>query len=183
MITIETARLTLRPLTRADGIDVQKWASAPENTRYMPWGPNTDADTDAFLTSSEASWAADPILKYEFGIVLKETGELIGSCGVYLDAARETGEIGWIIRRDYWRQGLMTEAAGGLIRFGFEKLGVHRLFAIANTKNVGSWRVMEHNGMRREGHFVKSRFDPKADLPGWADYYQYAILKEEFLHA
>ncbi len=183
MITIETARLTLRPLTRADGSAVQKWASVPENTRYMPWGPNTDADTDAFLTACEKNWAAEPILNYNFGIVLNETGELIGACGVKVTPEQSTGEIGWILRQDHWRQGLTTEAAGGLIQYCFGTFGLHRLFAMCNADNVGSWCVMEHNGMRREGHYIKSRFDLKTVPPRWADFYEYAILKEEFMHA
>jgi ribosomal-protein-alanine N-acetyltransferase len=183
MIKLETARTILRPLSTADCAAVQRWASVPENVTHMPWGPNTDADTLQFLEACEQSWAADPIQKYEFGIVLKETGELIGSCGVYIKDELRAAELGWILRWDYWKHGIMTEAAGALIRFCFEELRLHRVFALCNAPNYGSYRVMERNGMRREGHYIKSRLLKNVRPETWCDAYSYALLEEEYFKA
>lgn len=183
MTTLETVRSILRPLTTDDCAAVQRWASVPENVTYMPWGPNTDSDTLAYMESCEKSWAEDPIKRYEFGIVLKTTGELIGSCGIYLDGSLRAAELGWIIRRDHWNCGIMTEVAGALIRFCFEKLRLHRVFATSKADNVGSWTVMERNKMRREAHYIKARRLRNVEPETWVDSYEYAILEEEYFNA
>lgn len=183
MITLETKRTILRPLSTADCEAVQRWASVRENVTHMPWGPNTEEDTLSFLKACEKSWGDDPVKKYELGIVLKETGELIGACGIYINDDLRAGELGWILRRDHWKQGIMTETAGELIRYCFEELRLHRVFALCNAENYGSRRVMERNGMRREGHYIKSRLLRNVEPETWCDVYNYAMLEEEYIHA
>lgn len=180
MITLETKRTILRPLSKADCPAVQLWASVPENVTYMPWGPNTEDDTLNYLETCEQSWASDPIKKYEFGIVSKETGELIGACGVYLNGDLCVAELGWTLRRDHWKRGLMTEVAGELLRFCFTELHLYRVFATCNADNYGSWRVMERNNMRREAHYIKARRLRNVEPVKWVDAYEYAILAEEY---
>jgi RimJ/RimL family protein N-acetyltransferase len=113
MTTLETARTILRPLTTGDCAAVQRWASVPENVTHMPFGPNTDEDTAEFLEACEDCWAENPVKSYELGVVLKETGELVGSCGIYLDDDRISAVLGWILRMDYWKRGIMTEVVVG----------------------------------------------------------------------
>ena len=180
MLTLETERTTLRPLTADDFDAVQRWASDPEAVKYMDWGPNTEADTRRFLSDCEKNRAAEPVKKYDFGIALNATGELIGACKIYLLDDLSTAEVGWILRRDHWKRGIATEAAGELLRFGFEALGLHRLFAICMADNYGSYRVMERSNMRREGHYVKGKRLHNAEPDIWVDVYQYAILEEEY---
>jgi len=79
------------------------------------------------------------------------------------------------MRPEYWSRGIGTEAAGALIRFGFEKLGLHRIIAKCDPMNMASWRVMEKTGMRREGRLrenVKIRGE-------WRDSLLYSILEHE----
>ncbi len=168
--TLETERLVLRPLTEADFSAVHRWASDPENTRYMAWGPNTEEQTRAFLRSAKPGT--------DFAVVLKSTGAVVGSCGVYPDAANDTGELGWILRKDCWKHGYGTELGGELIRYGFQELGLRRIVAPCAAVNYGSYRVMERNGMRREALHVKS-FWARADKE-WVDEAVYAILEEEY---
>jgi RimJ/RimL family protein N-acetyltransferase len=183
MTTLETARTILRPLTTGDCAAVQRWASVPENVTYMPWGPNTDTDTLAYLEACEKSWTENPVRRYEFGIVLKASGELIGSCGTYLNNDLSEAELGWILRRDHWKRGIMTETAGELIRFCFEALRLHRVFATSKADNAGSWTVMERNNMRREAHYIKARRLRNVEPETWVDSYEYAILEEEYFNA
>ncbi len=180
MITLETERLTLRPFTVDDFNAVHAYASVPENVRFMPWGPNDEKATKEFLLACEEAWKADPVVKYELAIVQKSTGQVIGGCGIYLNEERNTAMLGWTLHRDYWKQGLMPEAARALLRFGFEDLNLHRIIAHCNTENYGSYRVMEKAGMRREGQFLKSNFGRVGDEKKWHDVYQYAMLDEEW---
>jgi len=171
--TLETKRLYLRPLTIVDFNAVHSWASNPENVKYMAWGPNTEGETKEFLLSVNPG--------RDFAVVLKESCAVIGSCGVYPDAANDSGFLGWILHMDYWKQGYGTELAGELIRYGFEDLKLRRLFAPCAAVNYGSYRIMERNGMRREA-LHKKAFWARVDKE-WIDEAVYAILAEEYFNA
>ena len=168
--TLETGRLLLRPLTVGDFDAVHSWAGNPANTRYMAWGPNSEEQTASFLAATKPA--------RDFAVVLKETSAVIGSCGIYPDAAGDTAELGWILHRDYWKQGYGTEAGKELIRYGFEELKLRRIFAPCAAVNYGSYRVMERNGMRREAVHKKA-FWARVDKE-WIDEAVYAVLAEEY---
>ncbi|MDR2547109.1 MAG: GNAT family N-acetyltransferase [Lachnospiraceae bacterium] len=169
-MTLETKRLLLRPLTADDFEAVHSWASNPDNVRFMSFGPNTEEQTREFLTLVTAG--------RDFAVVLKATGTVIGSGGVYADEDNDTGHIGWILHRDYWQKGYGTEFGGEIIRYGFEDLKLRRLTAPCAVDNYGSWRVMERNGMRREALHRKA-FWARIDKE-WVDLVHYAILAEEY---
>jgi len=70
----------------------------------------------------------------------------------------------------------MTEAVRALVGYGFGELKLHRIAADCDPRNIGSWRVMEKIGMRREGHLLENLL-----LAGeWVDSYVYAILAREW---
>ena len=167
---IETKSLTLRPLCPGDFEAVHSWAQNPENTRYLAWGPNTAEQTREFLASAQEG--------KDFAVVLKESGKVIGSCGVYPDGDNDTGLLGWILHKDFWKRGYGTELGGALIQHSFETLKLRRIHAPCAAENYGSWRVMERNGMRREALHLKAfwaRVDKK-----WIDLVVYALLAEEY---
>jgi len=168
--SMKTARLTLRPLTADDFEAVHSWAGNPENARYMAWGPNTEDDTRTFLSNVKPG--------KDFAVLLTETGAVIGSCGIYPDAANDSGELGWILHKDYHKRGYGTELAAALIRYGFEDLKLRRIFAPCAAVNYGSYRIMERNGMRREA-FQHKAFQARVDKE-WIDRVEYAILAEEY---
>jgi [ribosomal protein S5]-alanine N-acetyltransferase len=170
--TLETERLILRPLSPADFEAVHSWTSVPENVRYMSWGSNTEEDTRTYLELA-AQMAGN-----DFAIVLKDTGQVIGSGGIFADAAGDTGELGWILHRDYWQRGYGTELAAELIRYAFEDLGLRRIETPCAAVNYGSYRVMERNGMRREA-LKKQAMWGRVDNE-WIDRAEYAILADEW---
>ena len=182
MLTLETERLLLRPASRADLDAVQTWAADAENVKYMSWGPNTRQETWNFLVECEAAALETPRMKYDFVAVLKETGRVIGSCGVYLEKNGSTGMLGWILHREFHGLGLGTELARALVAFGFEQLGLHRIYAYCYADNRASSRVMEKAGLRREGRSVKSELLRNSSPDDWRDIDWYAILKEEYFH-
>jgi RimJ/RimL family protein N-acetyltransferase len=114
----------------------------------------------------------------DFAVVLKDTGNVIGSCGVYPDKNNDTGELGWILHKNYWKHGYGTELGGELIRFGFETLKLRRLTAPCAAINYGSCRLMERNGMRREALHIKA-FWARIDKE-WINEARYVILAEEY---
>ncbi|MFR6331694.1 MAG: GNAT family N-acetyltransferase [Eisenbergiella sp.] len=85
-------------------------------------------------------------------------------------------ELGYWIGKQYWGQGISTYAAKQLCDFAFRTLDINRICASALEVNVGSWRVMEKLGMRREGTFIKAIYQ---NGEFFNDLY-YAVLREEY---
>ena len=169
-VTLETERLILRPLTLNDFDAVHSWASNIENTYLMLWGPNSEEQTKCFIEKTTSG--------KDFAVVLKESGNVIGSCGIYPDSDNNNGEIGWILHRDYWRRGYGTELGSALIKYGFETLSLRRFIAEGAAENYGSRRVMERNGMQQEAIYHKAFRIRSEDR--WVDAIGYAILAEDY---
>jgi RimJ/RimL family protein N-acetyltransferase len=129
----------------------------PENLRFQPVEPMTEANAAAFLarqatidTSAGQCWMMCAVER-------RTDGRMVGEVGVYLSPAIErTGNIGWAIHPDYQGQGLASEAARALLDHLFVERNLHRVTATGNPRNVASTRVMERLGMRREGSMLKS---------------------------
>ncbi len=80
------------------------------------------------------------------------TGELIGTCALAsLSFRHRRAEVGFILRRDRWGQGLASDALAVLFGFCFDRLGLHRLEADVDPDNARSLRVLERLGFQREG--------------------------------
>ncbi|MGZ3364981.1 MAG: GNAT family N-acetyltransferase [Caulobacteraceae bacterium] len=139
-------------------------------TSRMPH-PYAEADARRFV---ELVARQTPARERTFAIELPGEG-LIGCLGFH-KAAGAPLEFGYWIGRPYWGRGFATEASRALLEVGFELLGLRRIFATCDTRNVGSWTVMQKLGMRREATF---RQDVKA-RDGWRDSYLYAVLAEEW---
>ncbi len=142
----------------------------------MSWGTNDERATREYLIECEKEWSREVVRNYEFVMVLKETGKVIGGCGLYLSDDRRQALLGWILHRDYWKNGLTPEAGRAMIDYGFSTLGLHRIHVTCDAQNYGSRRVMEKLGMRREAEFKKVCLCHGE----WHDKYEYGILEEEW---
>lgn len=176
-LPLATGRLILREFVEADVAAVHCYASDPEVVRYMSWGPNTEQDTREVVRRWLEQRAEKARRNFTLAIVLKDNGQLIGACSIRVsDPERRSGHIGYCLNRGFWGRGYGTEAARALVEFGFEQLGLHRIFAKCDTQNLASARVLEKAGMRREGHLRQDRL-----LRGeWRDSYLYAVLEQEW---
>ena len=178
MKTLETEHLILRKFKEDDFVAVHAYASSIENILYMPWGPNSEKETREFINRSIAKAEKDPINDYEYAVVIKETGTLIGGCGISLSGNQAS--LGWCLHRDYWQKGYCTELGKALLKFGFEELNLRRIIAFCHAENIGSYRVMEKIGMRREGLFLEDHSPKKLSAEKYGDKLLYAILKDEW---
>lgn len=146
---IQTARLVLRPLNISDLETVHNYASDEENTRYMLHLPNhTLEETVQFLTSVTNEWKKENPSFYEFAIVLD--GLQIGAISIYLDDTRKIGELGWIINKKYWKNGIASEAAFAIKDFAINNLKVKKLIAHCDYRNVNSYNLMKKIGLKLE---------------------------------
>jgi len=106
----------------------------------------------------------------------RNSGDLIGLCGIGVLDGSEQGEIWYLVRPDCWRRGVAAESARALLSIGFLEMNLHRMFATCLPENPASSRVLEKIGMRREGYQLKD-----VRIHGvWHDSSLYAILREEW---
>lgn len=148
---LETPRLLLRKLKSEDAADLFEYASDPEVAKDVTWEAHRSIEDSRDFIDSVLRKYADKQTS-EWGLVLKENGKLIGTCGfVWWRPEHAKAEFGYALSRKYWGQGLMTEAAAAVMAFGFGKMKLHRLEARCITTNTGSEKVMLKNGMKYEG--------------------------------
>nr|MDO8134577.1 GNAT family N-acetyltransferase [Candidatus Njordarchaeum guaymaensis] len=177
MVTIATERLKLREFDQDDWVSVHKYASDPEVVRYLTWGPNSREDTKNFITKALTYQREQPRRNFDLAVILKEEDTLIGGCSIRVsDPDNREGWIGYLIRRQFWRRGYATEATRALLAYGFNQLGLHRIYATCDTENVPSTRVLQKIGMRREGLLREH----KLQKDKWRNSYLYAILAHEW---
>jgi RimJ/RimL family protein N-acetyltransferase len=149
---IETHRLLLRGFEEGDASSVGFFAD-PDVMRYIPGGPGDPALLDSRFRARLVK-IAEQWTRHGFGmwaIVLKESGSVIGQCGLGYIPDSDEVEVYYLLDKPYWSRGIATEATIAALAFGFERAGLERIVAIAMPENVASRRVMEKSGMRLEG--------------------------------
>jgi len=175
-VRLETERLILRRLVPEDAEAMYRnWASDSEVTRFLTWQPHGSPEvSEAFIRKTMAQYE-DPAA-YSWGIELKSLGQVIGTVSaVHWDEKVEAVELGYALGRPWWGQGLMPEAAGRVMRFFFDEVGVRRICAKHDVNNPQSGRVMQKLGMRFEGTLRGAAWSNQ----GIVDVTVYARLRED----
>jgi [ribosomal protein S5]-alanine N-acetyltransferase len=144
-------RISLRPLQLTDADGLFLCASDPLVTEFLPWHPATGVESvKNFLHDQIARRRRGESL----GLAVLLENILIGSVDLMgLHAARKSGvaEIGYLMNRAHWGQGLMTEAAALARDHGFVQFDLKKLIGFADENNAGSRRVLEKLGMQPTG--------------------------------
>ena len=151
---LETERLYLRELNQGDFDALCRMLKDPE-VMYAYEG--------AFSDGEAHSWLDRQIRRYRmwgFGlwaVIEKETGALIGQCGLTMQPWRDTEvlEIGYLLCRAYWRRGYAAEAAEACRQYAFETLGAGEVCSIIRDTNTASQRVALQIGMERRDSWTK----------------------------
>ena len=151
---IETQRLLLREYTMDDFDALYEIMSDPETMKHYP-APFDEARTRRWI-----EWNLENYAQYGFGlwaVVLKETGEFIGDCGITLQNidGEKLPEIGYHIHKKYWRQGFAKEAAMAVRDWAFENTDYPSLYSYCKYTNEASFKTAEAIGM----HFDKEYAD------------------------
>jgi [ribosomal protein S5]-alanine N-acetyltransferase len=176
-LLLETERLILREFREEDWRDVQEYRSDAVVVKYLPFEPATEKETKTLIAKILAFQKAQPRTVYNFAMINKQDDKVIGSCSLELSTdGDKQGEIGYVLNRNSWNQGLMTECVRKVISFGFGQLGMHRIFGGCDPANIASYRVMEKLGMQKEGHLREHEFWKGA----WRDFLLYSILEQEW---
>jgi RimJ/RimL family protein N-acetyltransferase len=149
--SLHTDRLVLRPYILNDVADLVRLAGAREvaaTTLRIPH-PYREEDAIDFIHSFAAE--AEMGTSARFAITLREDGQLCGGVGLRIDKDHQHAELGYWIGVPYWGHGYATEAARATVHYGFEALGLHRIYASCVTQNPASGRVLKKIGMQYEG--------------------------------
>ena len=154
-MTIETARLLLRPMEAGDCLDLLMTFSDPKVMASFGVEPFGKAEMERWIARNLEHQA-----RYGYGlfsVIHKADGTLIGDCGL---EHREVGdaaelELGYDIRSSYWNRGLATEAAAAVRDHAFQSLNQARLISLIRQGNVASMRVAEKIGMRRTAEILQ----------------------------
>jgi RimJ/RimL family protein N-acetyltransferase len=146
---IQTCRLYLRVFELADLDALAKVNSDPEVMRHTGDGNTISREeTEKRLHAYLEHWR-----QHGFGLraaIHKSNHALVGFCGLQFVAGTQEIEVGFRLAKQYWGQGLATEAARAVLRHGFEVLCLERIIGLAHPANVASQRVLQKSGLKHE---------------------------------
>lgn len=185
---LKTERLLLRPFVMDDATAIRSIVNneAVASTMRSMVLPYTEEMARQWLQSQEAIWKTQASAVYGICWNPPETSAegspdqssplLIGGIGLEICRDDDKGEIGFWIDQSHWGKGVATEAAAALMKFGFEKLRLHKIVAFHMVRNPASGRVMEKLGMQKEGVFR----DHVKKSGKFEDSVAYGILASDF---
>lgn len=158
-------KVTLKTFTSGDIDDFMEWATDDEVTKYMMW--------NSYNSRSEAeSFFANVVEKHPWFKAICLGENVVGSITIDKGKGAHSckAELGYVISRKYWGNGLATTAIQLAIQTGFSDLNVERIEAFVDPENIGSQRVLEKNGFKKEGL-----------LRNWV--VQKGIVKDRFIYS
>ncbi|MEG2455145.1 MAG: GNAT family N-acetyltransferase [Oscillospiraceae bacterium] len=151
---IETKRLLLRQMEQSDYQDLCKMLQDDE-VMYAYEGAFSDDEAQSWLDKQRYRYRADGFGLY--AVILKETGEMIGQCGLTMQEYRgePVVEIGYLFQKAHWHKGYAVEAARACKEYAFTVLDVSEVFSIIRNTNLPSRKVALRNGMEKIDTLVK----------------------------
>lgn len=160
---METERMLLRELRAEDGPALYEIFRDPVVTRYYGFSHLTRPEQGlALVRDRHRDWAERTGIRW--GLELRETGALVGTVGfLHIDAKNAFCELGYDLHRDHWRRGLSTEAVRAILPFAYEVLGMNRVEALSDPRNIASRRLLERLGFRAEGT-LRARFVHEGEI-------------------
>ncbi|MCQ2612058.1 MAG: GNAT family N-acetyltransferase [Treponemataceae bacterium] len=167
---METERLILREYSMEDFDSLYEILSDAETMQHYP------APFDETRTKNWILWNLDNYREYGYGlwaVVLKETGGLIGDCGITIQNidGEFLPEIGYHINKKYWRRGFAKEAARKVRDWFFANTDYNEIYSFMKYTNIGSYSTAIANGMKK----VKEYPDPKNEIS-----FVYSITRDEW---
>jgi RimJ/RimL family protein N-acetyltransferase len=122
-----TREVALRPIDIDDWAAVHEWASTIEACRYQGWGPNTVAETKAFVAQAVSEWSHQQQDRYVW--VAERQGAVIGLGELTVSSQRwRQGEVGYAVHVNHWGRGLGTTIARSLLTIAFDSMDLNRVW-------------------------------------------------------
>ncbi len=175
--SLESERLRLRQMEIEDSKELFRYWSDAEVVRYMNMPPFASIE-DACGMINLLNGLAESEDALRWGIELKESGKLIGSCGfnMWELAGAYRGEIGYDLGREFWGHGYMSETLRMVLPYGYETMGLNRIEALVDPRNRASKALLQAFGFQEEGLLR----DYQKTEAGFVDLLMYSLLKREY---
>ncbi|MEB5686636.1 GNAT family N-acetyltransferase [Mammaliicoccus lentus] len=162
----------LRDLKESDLDDIHAYTSLPEVAKYQTWDPLTYEETEEFvqtLLNRDEDWMYNVIVD-------ADTDNVIGAIQLISDKKNNSGEIEFTIHPEYWSNGIATDVARTIVKYGFKVLKLNRIWASTDINNTVSEIVLQKLKMRHEA-ILRQNIKLK---DGYRDTLVYSILKDEY---
>ncbi|PCC69032.1 Acetyltransferase (GNAT) domain-containing protein [Nannocystis exedens] len=148
---ITTARLQVRRFRAEDAPTLVAYRADPEVARYQGWTQFDEAEAREFIAGLRASRPGVPGVWYQFALALLSEGTLIGDVGLRVTAGEPTtADIGYTLMTAQQGRGLASEAVRAVCEYAFSQLGVRRIQATVDDRNVRSLALARRLGMIEE---------------------------------
>jgi RimJ/RimL family protein N-acetyltransferase len=161
---LETERLLLRQLSTHEAEFILELLNEPSFIQNIgDRGVRTLADANSYILNGPvASYARNGFGLYL--VVLKETNESIGMCGLIKRAGLDDVDIGYAFLPKFWSRGYAVESALATKSYAKNVIGLKRIVAITDPANGASIRVLEKIGLSFERMIKLSEDDIELKL-------------------
>ncbi len=170
----ETERLILRVPAFADAKSIfANYSQDAEVTRYLTWRPHQNIQqTERFVAQCIIAW--EGANRFPWVIGMKSKNKAVGMLELRINGFK--AEMGYVLAREYWGQGIMPDAARQVTDWALSQPEIYRVWAVCDVENAASARVLEKIRMQREGLLHRYIIHPNlSDEP--RDVYCYAVVK------
>ena len=176
-LEFQNERVSIRPLRPSDAPDIYDNVKDKEVVKWTLNIPHPYPKDGALKFIRKSRYNIKKRKSFAFGIVLKSTSNAIGVVELMrVDRENKNAELGYFLGKKYWRKGIITEAVGLAVKFGFEELKLHRIYASVFKTNIASSKVLEKAGFSLEGRMRQERYR----YGKWHDILKYGLLRSEF---
>ncbi len=174
------SRVRLRRLELGDAPAVASFRSDPEVARYQSWEAYSLADAELLCAAQEGNEIGTPGTWSQMAIVLVESGEVIGDCGLRFPGLDEPGrgteiEIGITLGRAFHGRGLATESLACIIELAFGRLKKRAIHATVDAANVPAAALLMRAGFSRAGDEARRVWFKGA----WGEEWDYVLRRSE----
>lgn len=173
---LHTDRLLLRMPVAGDIPRLVEYANHPSISKMTLNVPHPYHEKDAISWINMANQGFEEKNHFVFAICKLSDDQFMGGIGLRLNNRFNHAELGFWIGTPFWNNGYVTEATGKILEFGFERIGLHKIFATHFVDNPASGKVMINNGMVKEGELV----DHLKKGDEYHTVIQYRLTKDEF---
>ncbi len=155
MTLLETAHLLIRDLCLSDIDRVYKCANDEMINRHLSFGSiATEKGAREYVETALLNSQIEERVSYKFAMTIKPESDIAGSCWIDIsDPNSRNASVGYFVGKKHWGNGYATEMVQALLRFGFQQLKLHRIFANCDAENSASRHILARTGFHQEGLF------------------------------
>lgn len=174
-----TDELRLRIPRPEDWVRVHEWGTRPEVYQYQTWGPNTEQQTQEFVSAMVQGWHGSDAQRVRWSWVAEHPRHgVLGAGELHVRShGHRQGEVSYVVHPDYWRHGYGTTIGRLLLEAGFRGFSLHRISATCDPRNLASAAILRKLGMVYEGRLRQNLLL----RDGWRDSELFSILESEWV--